>query len=136
MESPSTSVIDGLWARSRLRAPGTDLQQTNEMIVVGSLDSVVYRSQYSADLKDSARHTRVRKPSVDASELLVDRASWWMRRAFGLVGRTDMNMDLVNDLITIEQGGSLLQTQALRLNNEEVTEHQLDGEPAAVNDLR
>jgi hypothetical protein len=47
-----------------------------------------------------------------------------------------MNMDLANDLITIEQGGSLLQTQALRFNNEEVTENQLDGEPAAVNDLR
>ena len=56
--------------------------------------------------------------------------------AFGLVGRTNMNMDLVNDLFTIEQGGSLLQTQALRLNNEDVTEHQLDSEPAAVNDLR
>jgi hypothetical protein len=45
------------------------------------------------------------------------------------------SVDLDNNLLTIEQSGSLLQTEALCFDDEGVTEEQLEGEPAAVEDL-
>ena len=69
-------------------------------------------------------------------EIILDKHLNGLLRILFVGGRTDMNVDLVNDLITIEQGGSLLQTEALRFNDEDITEHQLYGEPAAVDNLR
>ena len=48
---------------------------------------------------------------------------------------TGASLDLVNDLLSIEQSGSLFQTTALGFNNEYVTEERLKGKPAAVDDL-
>ena len=45
------------------------------------------------------------------------------------------SVDLVNDLLSIKQSGSLLQTKALGFNEEYVTEDPFKGEPAAVDDL-
>ena len=45
------------------------------------------------------------------------------------------SVDLVNDLLSIEQSGSLFQTTALGFNDEYVTEDPFKGEPAAVDDL-
>jgi hypothetical protein len=44
-------------------------------------------------------------------------------------------VDLINGILTIEQRGSLLQTQALCFDDKYVTEDQLKEEPTAVNDL-
>ena len=49
--------------------------------------------------------------------------------------RKATSVDLVNSIFAIEQGGGLLQTEALCFDNEHVTEEQLEGEPTAVNDL-
>lgn len=50
-------------------------------------------------------------------------------------GRTATSVDLVNSLLTIEQSGSLFQTESLGFDDEGITEEQLEGEPAAVDDL-
>ena len=50
-------------------------------------------------------------------------------------GGTTTSVDLINELLTIEQSGSLLQTEALGFDDEGVAEEQLKGEPAAVDDL-
>jgi hypothetical protein len=74
-----------------------------------------------------------RKPT---REIILDKSLNGLLGILFVGGRADVNVNLVNDLITIKQGGSLLQTKALRFNDEDVAEHQLDGEPAAVDDLR
>jgi len=53
----------------------------------------------------------------------------------GVGGVTSTSVDLVNNLLTIKQGGSLLQTEAFCFDDEDETEDQLEGEPAAVNNL-
>lgn len=53
-----------------------------------------------------------------------------------LVGdRAATGMDLFNNLLAIKQRGSRLQTEALCFDYEGVTEEQLEGKPAAVDDL-
>ena len=50
-------------------------------------------------------------------------------------GRTATSIDLLNNLFAIKQSSSLLQTKALGFDDEGVAEEQLEGEPAAVDDL-
>ena len=44
--------------------------------------------------------------------------------------------DLLGGLVTVEQRGSLLESPVLRLDDEEVEEDELEGDPADVDDLR
>jgi len=53
----------------------------------------------------------------------------------GVGGVTSTSVDLVNNLLTIKQGGSLLQAEAFCFDDEDETEDQLEGEPAAVDNL-
>jgi len=50
-------------------------------------------------------------------------------------GRKATSVDLFNSILTIEQCGGLLQTEALCLDDEHVAEEQLEDEPTAVNDI-
>jgi len=50
-------------------------------------------------------------------------------------GRTGTILDLDNNNLIIEQGGSLLQAEALCFDDEGVTEEQLKGKQAAIKDL-
>jgi hypothetical protein len=67
--------------------------------------------------------------------MVLDRILSGLLGIFLVGGVMTPSVDLVNDFLTIEQSRSLLQTQALRFDDEDVTEHQLDDEPAAVEDL-
>lgn len=54
---------------------------------------------------------------------------------FLIAGGKATSVDLIDSILTIKQRGGLLQTEALRFNDEHVTEDQLEGEPTTVNNL-
>jgi hypothetical protein len=63
-----TSVLDGLWTRSRLRDGSWEVLQreANGIIGAGSLDPVACRGQYSVDLKIRRGVSESMNEGVDA----------------------------------------------------------------------
>ena len=60
------------------------------------------------------------------TEMVLNRILSGLLGIFLVGGMMTPSVDLVNNFLTVEQSRSLLQTQALRFDDEDVTEHQLD----------